>query len=284
MAPTEGSFQPPTAPPGAEPPRPMAPPVPARKPDEPVWGIVAVAAAVVPMPLWLFGEIQDIALFASLIGAVVAIVFGAIGIGRTRDADSMLGRALAIAGLVLGIVEVALAVLVVLFIIVLFAAIFAACASCGQVAFFGVGMTGSRPVDWNDFITAHHPETACCAEDVYVLAGRRWCVGCTTGITAFVATFALLLGAGTWLPWWLGVVGLPLGAAQFLSLAGWTRSRAAKAFVKAVAGVGLALVVWATGGAPVAVAWKVAMVAFLVLGILGSGAVRAARVRWTSRA
>lgn len=279
MAAREGTFAPPTAPPGARPVTPARPGPPPRRPDEPVWGIVALAAALAPLPLWLFGDIQDVALMASLLGAVVAIVFGAVGISKTKNADSMTGRGLAIAGLVLGILELVAAVLFVLIAILVFAAILAACLGCGGSGAFGVGLAGGRRSDWRAFLTAHHPATGACEADVFWACGRGWCVGCTVGLgVALVALGGLWLVAPTTAWWAFVAVGLVAGSAQVVSVAGWARSRPAKVTVKGLVGGGLALTMWGLLQAPFGTVSQAAGVAALCVVILLSGVPRARRL------
>lgn len=279
MATKEGTFAPPPSPPAAEPATPVPPAPPPKRPDEPVWGIVALACVLVPLPLWLFEDLFDVALFASMAGAILAIVFGAVGISKTKNAESMTGRGLAIAGLVLGILELATAVLVVLVAVLVFAAILAACIGCGGSGAFGVGLVGRRPADWRDYLTAHHPETAACDADVFRVCGRRWCVGCTVGIGAMLATLGLLWSVASSGAWWGFVgVGLTLGSVQAVSVLGYATSRTAKTIVKTSVGAGLTLTMWGILGAPIGTVGRISAMVGLSVGILVASVPRARRL------
>ncbi len=257
----------------------VAPVRPPKKPDERVWGIVALAAALVPAPLWLFEEIYDVAFFASFAGAIVAIVFGAVGISKTKGADSMTGRGLAIAGLVLGIVELATVVIAFLVVVFVFAVLLAACAGCGGAGAFGVGMAGGRRLEWRSFLTAHHPESAECEADVFRVCGRRWCVGCTVGLGSMLVTSGVLWLASPSVSWEVLVgSGVILGSTQLVSVAGRARRRTAKVAVKALVGVGLALTVSGILAAPVGVAGGRAAIVALSAVVVAAGVVRARRL------
>lgn len=240
---------------------------------------MALAAALVPAPLWLFEEIYDVAFVASFAGAIVAIVFGAVGISKTKDADSMTGRGLAIAGLVLGIVELATVVIAFLVVVLVFAVLLAACAGCGGASVFGVGLAGGRRADWRAFVTAHHPDLAACDADVFHGCGRRWCIGCTVGLGSMLAALGVAWIVSAAVPWEILVgLGAVLGSAQLVSVTGRAQSRAAKVAVKTLVGVGLAFTVWGIHAAPLSASQvRLAIVALSVL-VVAAGLVRARRL------
>jgi hypothetical protein len=280
LAAQQGRFTP-MPPPGGPPVVHSAPQVPpAKKPDEPVWGIVAMACALGPLPLWLFEQTQDVGVLLTLFGAVVAIVFGSIGIARTRNADGKLGRGLAIAGLVIGIVVVSLAVLAIIFVFILAITVLTVCLSClrdgGGSA---VLLAAARGPDWRRRILAHHPAERAFEHDVFRCGAHALCVGCTVGLAAFFTTYATFRTVSVPVDWWiLGTAGLALGTLQTASLLGFTRSKASKVIIKAGAGAGLGLALVAIQLAPWSLPVQAAAVGVLVAAIAGSGLVRARRL------
>jgi hypothetical protein len=242
---------------------------------------VALAAALGPLPFWIFQEIQDVAIVLSLVGGVVAIVFGSIGIARTKGADGALGRGLAIGGLVVGIVVVGTAVLVIIIAVLVVAAIIAACAGCGASSSVAVGMAVPvRQSDWRRILLAHHPACGHYGQDVWRPFGVAVCVGCFTSLPVFVLVLAFLqwwTAPAAW-AWALGGAGLLLGSMQLASAAGWVRTRRAKLAVKVAVGVGLGLTVHALMAVPIPLVLRAAGGALLAAAILASGAMRARRM------
>jgi hypothetical protein len=210
---------------------------------------------------------------------MAAIVLGIVARNDPRTSQS--GRALALAGLILGIVELSLAALFFLFVLLVIASCRSsstsgsadcgcsscgdACSGCGQgcsgcgqgcsscgdgcsgcscsaaVLPFAVVVAPPPRRAWLPDLS-HHPDTPAYAHDVYRVAGRRLCIGCFTTFPAFLGLFAVLPA----LPWAFLPVGIALAALQAVSAAGWARTRLSKASVKLALGIGLALAVRAT--------------------------------------
>lgn len=132
--------------------------------------------------------------------------------------------------------------------------------------------------------TAHHPDHPDFAADVYIAAGRRWCIGCFTTVPAFVLTVLALGAAALSLSWpvWLAG-GAILASAQAWSMLGRVRTRTAKAAVKASLGAGLGAVVHGVLTAP----WHATVQVIVLFGVALSAAAsawpRARRMRaWTA--
>jgi len=116
---------------------------------------------------------------------------------------------------------------------------------------------------------AHHPDCAHCRHDVYRIGRARLCIGCFTAYPIAVALLVLLAVGPVRAPpgLWLAL-GVAAGSVQFLSTAGWTRTRRSKILVKVCLGLGLGFATFDLMALPMSLAWKAG--AFLAASLLAS--------------
>lgn len=123
-------------------------------------------------------------------------------------------------------------------------------------------------LDWGSIarlVLAHHPRCHPYRNDTYRLGPVHLCIGCFTAYPiAFIGLVLLAhLQPLTW--WaWLGT-GVAIGSLQFLSVAGWTRTRPRKIGVKVALGIGLAATTYGLFAAPWALGVRLALFGLFVL-------------------
>ncbi len=195
--------------------------------------------------------------------AIAAIVLGAVGIHQVNTSGGRLhGKGLAVAGMVLGIVFIGLMVVAILFVVLVCAAVAAAYgATVPPTSVQGAALAVAAPnrrwsTPWQVLRTAelrgvflaHHPHCGAFQADVIGAGTWRVCASCVALASACVVGFGalMLLEPSTASAWKLFGLGLSLAvAAQLLSLAGWTTSRMRKVGAKAIAGIGVAEILFA---------------------------------------
>jgi hypothetical protein len=250
----EPPAQPLYPPPGASAPAPGT----GQPPKASVAAILSMVFATAPLVLWI---VPQVGFFATVAGAILAIVFGAVGLHKAKwHPERYGGRTLALVGLILGICELVLMIVLVILLILFVAALVAACGSaaagsgsssqCAAPAALVAARRGERH-GWGRWLLAHHPDCDWYENDVVRVASLRLCVGCVTSIPVASAALGILVLSHPPVAWWVWAsVGLLVGSVQFVSLAGWTRSRATKVAVKAALGSGLAFTVFGVWTAP----------------------------------
>lgn len=131
-----------------------------------------------------------------------------------------------------------------------------------------VPMSRRLPAHW----LGHHPDTPQYDQDVFLVAGRRLCIGCFTTYPLFlVASAYLALAAPAGVVWWAWLAGgFGLALLQSISSAGLARLRWQKVVVKSGLGLGLALAVHGVLAAPWSLVGKQAALGSLLLLALAS--------------
>ena len=195
--------------------------------------------------------------------AIAAIVLGAMGIHQVNASQGRLhGKGLAVAGMVLGIVFIGLMVLAILFVVLVCAAVAAAYgASVPSASVQGATLVATarnrrwstpwcvlRSAEFRGVLLSHHPHCGAFRADVIGVGTWRVCASCVALASACVVGFGafMLLQPSAASAWKLFGLGLGLAvAAQLLSVAGWTSTRVRKVGTKAVAGLGVAEILFA---------------------------------------
>lgn len=195
--------------------------------------------------------------------AIAAIVLGAVGIHQANTSGGRLhGKGLAVTGMVLGIVFIGLMVVAILFVVLVCAAVAAAyVATVPSTAVQGAALAVAAPnhrwsttwrvlrtADFRAVLLSHHPHCGAFQADVIGAGTWRVCASCVALASASIVGFGalVLLQPSADSAWKLFGLGLSLAVgAQLLSLAGWTTSRIRKVGAKAIAGIGVAEILFA---------------------------------------
>lgn len=245
--------------------------------------IASLVCAVLPLILFPIGNnffggsriVESLSILA-LPGPVLGIVFGIVALGQIkREPWRYSGRGLAIAGLVLGIVEIAMVVVAILVVMI----IIAACANaCGDSARFApaflvtLGARHGSPEERRASlrrVLSHHPACSHFAADTVQVRGHAVCRGCLTMGAALLATTTLLTFVPLGLEWsTLVILGAVLGSVQLLSTAGFAKTAATKTFVKTFLGIGVGAIVQGVLASPLSPTLKLAL--FVAGWLLGS--------------
>ncbi|UCF08372.1 MAG: hypothetical protein JSW28_01390 [Thermoplasmata archaeon] len=117
------------------------------------------------------------------------------------------------------------------------------------------------------FLTSHHPHCRYFENDVYLLKGRRLCIGCFTSYPIAIAVVVLWF-FGFFPYYWhiLLLLGLIFGLVQLLSFTRLTDRKGVKVLVKVFLGLGFGF--FASGIMAMPVPLWVKVVTFINLGIL----------------
>lgn len=145
------------------------------------------------------------------------------------------------------------------------------CGGCGCIGFGAMFVHAQARLPWRARLAhvrtrglPHHPDLPEYAQDVFLVRGARWCVGCFTTYPVFLVAMAILIA---WPLGWMTslLLGAVLACAQLVSSAGLAKRRLVKVLVKGSLGVGLALLVSGVHQAP----WPPAVKLASLLALLG---------------